>query len=238
MEDSEIEEGLKRLHEGLGHAPRETMLRMLKMGNARCRALDACRRFVCADCPRHAGPKLHRRVRPKYTTHFGEEVCGDLLEVRLADGEKIAALNLVDRHTGFQICWPLFKPMSQVTSEDARLALELSWASWADLPDLLAVDQGREFMGEFAGLLKSHGIPVTTTGTEAHWQAGEVEIHGKVWKQNFAKMVEKFQIDSSDKARIFLGFTACNRARNNRPLKGGSAPPSGYSVGGTSCPGR
>ena len=77
----------------------------------------------------------------------------------------------------------------------------------------MAVDQGREFLGEFSALLKSHGVPVTTTGTEAHWQAGEVEVHGSAWKVDFHKMVERYQLRGDDRTRVLLAFTSCNRAR-------------------------
>ena len=45
-------------------------------------------------------------MQPRYTTYFGEEVGADLIQMQLLDGTPICGLNLVDRHTGFQVCWP------------------------------------------------------------------------------------------------------------------------------------
>ncbi len=63
----DIQSGLERLHENLGHADVPTMLRMLKFGKANAKALKLCRDFSRKDCPRHQRPRLHRSV----TSLFG-----------------------------------------------------------------------------------------------------------------------------------------------------------------------
>lgn len=103
MKNREVMEGLRKLHVNCGHASKGDMLRMLKCGKARARALALCREFKCRQCDEHAAPKISRSVKPRNTTHFGERVGFDLVDLELCDGTKITGLNMVDTHTTLQI---------------------------------------------------------------------------------------------------------------------------------------
>ena len=64
------------------------------------------------------------------------------------------------------------------------------------------MDQGSEFRGTFQKMVRSRGLKMRYTGTEAHWQASEVEIHGKVWKETFAKMCQHYQGEAQDEKKV------------------------------------
>ncbi len=59
MTDEDIIHMLKKFLEGMGHAPREDMLRALRLGRARGGAIRLCREFDWPECP--------RQVRPRFT---------------------------------------------------------------------------------------------------------------------------------------------------------------------------
>lgn len=116
MTDQEILDGIKKLHEAMGHCSRSDMLRALRLGKARGRAIHLCRKYECPKCPRHQRPRLPKITQLRRTTRFGEEAGMDLLEVSLDEGggttSEVAGLNILDAHTGIQIVWPIRKPMA------------------------------------------------------------------------------------------------------------------------------
>ena len=178
MTDADIQDGLKKLHEAMGHAPKEDMMRALRLGKARARALRLCRNFSCPECPRMIRPKLPRSVQPKKTKNFGDEVGLDLIEVTLLEGGKqttqVSGLNMVDAHTGVQIVWPIKKPMSSVEAKDVLNAFELGWGSLTPEVKRFSADAGIHFEGIVTEFCKSMGVPLVPSGTEAHWQQGQV----------------------------------------------------------------
>ena len=60
------------------------------------------------------------------------------------------------------------------------------------------------------------GIPLVPAGTESHWQQGQVEVHGGVWKLAFQKLASLHSLTTDDFDRVARGFVMTNRARNNR----------------------
>ena len=134
MENRDIMMGLKKLHVNSGHCSVDDMYRMLKLGKARTRALQLCNKFRCSECERHQAPKISRTVKPKSTTHFGEKLGFDVIEMQLSDGTKISGLNMLDVHTTFQVVWPMFKEAHLLTSEDLLVAYELRWAHLGATP--------------------------------------------------------------------------------------------------------
>ncbi len=112
----------------------------------------------------------------------------DLIEIRLACGKKVGALNIIDSHTGFQVVWPIQgKRANQITSNDVLLHYEMAWSHWANLSQRFGTDPGSEFRGVFEGFCASIGRPLNKSGTEEHWAMGQVEVAGRVWKTAFKK---------------------------------------------------
>ena len=95
MENRNTMMGLKKLHVNSGHCSVDDTYRMWKLGKARTRALQLCKKFRCAECDRHQAPKISRTVKPKSTTHFGEKLGFDVIEMQLSDGAKICGLNML-----------------------------------------------------------------------------------------------------------------------------------------------
>lgn len=216
MTDDDIIAGLKKLHEGMGHASRDDMLRALRLGRARGRAVRLCRTFQCPECPRQVRPRVPKVTQPRRTTHFAQELGMDLIEIALKEHSgrtvPIAGLNMVDAHTGFQIVWPIRKALSSFLAEDVLTAFELGWASWGKIPERFSVDAGTEFKGIFRQFCGAMGISLVAAGTEAHWQQGQVEVHGGVWRLAFQKLAALHSLTTEDYDRVVRAFTFTNRA--------------------------
>ena len=163
-------------------------------------------------------------TRLRDTTHFNQRVGVDLFETELADGVKITGVNILELHTTMQMVGVLNKPMRRVTAEDVLVSFENTWSGWALTPEAFRFDSGRHFRGilrEFAG---SMDIPVEDTGVECHWQAGAVEVAGRVWREGFQRVVRRNQIDSRQWHRVELAAQGMNRGHNARSTKDGFGP--------------
>ena len=224
MSDHDIDVGLMKLHVNMGHAPPSEMAKLLRLGKARARAIDRCMKFTCDECERIREPRISRGVKLRRTREFGEALGMDLIEMALSDNSKITGVNMVDEYTSFQVVWPINCPMAQVTSEDVLLAFELGWSSWAGDPQGFAVDQGKHFLGHFAGMSRSMGIPLIPIAGGAHWQAGHPEAHGRVWKLAFEKESSRLGWGQKDFNAVLRGFSGINKSHNRRHQVRGYSP--------------
>lgn len=101
----------------------------------------------------------------------------------------------------------------------------MGWKSWSTvLPSRICVGAGTEFTEVFLEFCKSVVVPVAFAGTESHWQQGNVEIHGCVWKEAFNKLASLHPLSVRDFGRIARGFAATNSARNSRHRHHGFSP--------------
>ena len=101
---------------------------------------------------------------------------------------------------------------------------------------MFAVDPGTHFKGNFGKMCISLGIPLKKSGTEAHWEGGQTEVEGKVWKAAFDKAVHKHQVSLDDWQKVFLTCAGVNRARNNRTIHKGHSPAQWVLGSGVSLP--
>ena len=91
-------------------------------------------------------------------------------------GQRYFGLNVVDMATRFSLILFLANERS---AETAR-AFREGWMSWAGAPDTVLADQGAEFRKDFLVDMERFGIKLRLTATEAPWQHGVTERHGKV----------------------------------------------------------
>ena len=131
---------------------------------------------------------------------------------------------MVDAHTGIQVVWPIKKPLSSVEAKDVLTAFELGWGSLTPEIKKFSTDAGSDFRGVFKEFCGAMGIPLAPAGTESHWQQGQVEVHGGVWKLAFQKLASLHSLTTDDFDRVARGFVMTNRARNNRHRHQGYSP--------------
>ena len=66
------------------------------------------------------------------------------------------------------------------TPETCAEAFKAVWLTWNQPPDKIVTDKGSEYYAEFVEMLTNLGIRQRMVPTEAPWQHGMVERHGKV----------------------------------------------------------
>ena len=103
LSDDDIDSGLMKLHLNMSHAPKTEMLKMLRIGKARSRALQRCQQFECSECQRLVPPRIQRPVKLPRTSSFNQILGIDLLEVKLTDGSRITGVNMTDEYTSFLV---------------------------------------------------------------------------------------------------------------------------------------
>ena len=98
-----IRNQVRRMHRGLGHPSRETMIKMMKTAGARSEAIEYARRWDCPICQAAMAPKkplnASARLRPY---KFNHTVAVDLKYLKDSIGKQRVALHAVCCGTGFQ----------------------------------------------------------------------------------------------------------------------------------------
>ena len=58
-------------------------------------------------------------------------------------------------------------------------------------PEIVVVDSGTEFQGDFADACGAHGITLLPIDPKAPWQDGRTERAGHEWKRQFKHAIRK-----------------------------------------------
>ena len=180
------EKGLiQRLHVNLGHPRKEDFYRALKMSRARAEILTYVKReFKCDHCTQHQEPKSARPATiPK--GYAPNRVVG--VDVVYFPGinprEQKPILNIIDWGT----CYQMLEPVPDLLSDSIWSAFVRSWLRTFGMPEMIVMDQGREFTGAFAQRAAEYGGLIRTIGARAPWQNGRTERHGGLAKGTFIK---------------------------------------------------
>ena len=175
------EKGLiQRLHVNLGHPRKEDFYRALKMSRARAEILTYVKReFKCDHCTQHQEPKSARPATiPK--GYAPNRVVG--VDVVYFPGinprEQKPILNIIDWGT----CYQTLEPVPDLLSDSIWSAFIRSWLRTFGMPEMIVMDQGREFTGAFAQRAAEYGGLIRTIG-----QNGRTERHGGLAKGTFIK---------------------------------------------------
>ena len=181
---------IKKLHQNLGHPSQPDFIRALRMARARSEVIRYVKEeFRCDLCDAHQKPKAARpSTIPK---HFeaGKVVGVDVVFMPSHDPRKtIPVLNVVDWAT----CYQCLEPLQDGTSaEKVWTAFLRSWTRTFGFPEIVVVDQGREFMAGFSQKLNESGTIVRTIGARSPWQQGRTERHGGLAKGTLMQMLDQ-----------------------------------------------
>ncbi|CAL1154344.1 unnamed protein product [Cladocopium goreaui] len=143
--------------------------------------------FQCPVCaktpkPRSARPaQLPKNFEPCKTVGL-DVVYFPALDVR----SQRPVLNMVDWGTGYQMLEPLYA----MTAQHIWEKFYGTWVRTFGIPQVVIVDQGREFGKEFASLVSDSGSLLRVIGARAPWQQGKTERHGGLAKEIFDKVKE------------------------------------------------
>ena len=205
---------IKRLHANLGHPSTNDFCRALRMAKARTEVIQYVKQeFKCSLCQAHQLPKAARpAVLPR---HFesGKIVGVDIVYFPgRQPRESVPVLNIIDWST----CYQMLEPLECKTAQHVWTKFHQTWARTFGIPEVVVVDQGREFLGEFGKKINEAGALVRTIGARAPWQQGRTERHGGLAKQVFLKVRDEVQPETEEewKQCIYATEAAKNRLFN------------------------
>ena len=102
--DRQQQVALVRLHANMGHRPPRILARALAIAGAPRDVIAAARALRCSTCDQLKRQKPQRPAHIPRARAFGDVVCADLLDMKVACGFTAWALNIVDAASGFQVC--------------------------------------------------------------------------------------------------------------------------------------
>lgn len=205
---------IQRLHNNLGHPRREEFCRALRMARARSEVVNYVKKeFHCPQCEGAQRPSAARPACLPRTFEASHTVGVDVVYFPGPNPrENLPVLNITDWGTGYQS----LEPLDNMQSEHVWMKFFRSWVRTFGLPQLLVMDQGREFVGPFARRATEHGCLVKVIGARAPWQQGRTERHGGLAKEVFVKLLEEVGPVSPEEWRtcIYAVEAAKNRLYN------------------------
>lgn len=180
---------VEKLHKNMGHPSTEAFARALRMARARHEVVRYVKKeFTCELCKEHQKPKPARPTSIPKAYEANQTIGVDIVYMPWTDPtQQVPVLNIVDWGTCFQV----LEPAQGLTAEKAWTAFMRGWVRIFGMPKILVVDQGREFLGEFARKGGEHGALIRTIGARAPWQNGRTERHGGVAKAMLRKMIDE-----------------------------------------------
>ena len=219
----ELKLAIARVHQNLGHARTEDMLRALRISRASETAIKACRLFKCKECPRVIPPKIPRPSKLPIVDEFGVMLGMDVFEDKDADKNSWTWLNIVDQGTNFQVCILLPEVNKNPNSKQILEAFEVGWCNFAGMPERgLIVDRAKGFLGLLAEHMANEGCIFEVAAKASPWQLASVERAGGTWKSMFRRLVWSKQVAGRDD--VLLATGAVNAARNSLTRKSGFSP--------------
>ena len=179
---------VQRLHNNLGHPGNMEFCKALRMARAR----NAVWRYVknefrCPVCARSPKPKSARPSTLPKTFEPCRMVGVDVVYFPALDVRQTRpVLNIVDWATGYQ----MLEPLENMQSQHVWEKFQSTWARTFSIPEVVIVDQGREFSKDFSEKASESGALLRIIGARAPWQQGKTERHGGLAKEIFMKVRE------------------------------------------------
>lgn len=164
-------------------------------------------------CEARPQPKLARPGVIPSTFEAGHTVAVDVVFFPDLDPRKTCpVLNVTHWGTGHQC----LEPLDSMQSMHVWMKFHQFWVRNFGVPQLMVMDQGREFVGEFSKKMAESGCVVKVIGARAPWQQGRTERHGGLAKDTFVKLVEEMSPTTSEEWRtcVYAAEAAKNRLYN------------------------
>ena len=177
-----------RLHRNLGHPDLQTFLRALRHAQAKPEVVEWTKKeFRCPICEASRKPSIPRPGHLVRSLEFNQTVGTDVVYFEWK-GVKYPLMNNMCWGTGLQI----MTRMEQVNAENTYQAFLANWVIPFGVPNILIMDQGREFFGEeFSQRIMEMGTMVHFTDTNSPWQNGRTEKAGGIFKEKLAMVLDE-----------------------------------------------
>ena len=115
-----LERLLKRVHESLGHPPKERFLGIPKNAKAEKKVIELAKSFTCSVCEQHKLTRPTRQAAPPRALGVNEYVGVDSVWLPTHSQGPRIVLNIVDWGGHFQLVVPLSAHTPQATREGYR----------------------------------------------------------------------------------------------------------------------
>ena len=180
---------LKKLHCNMGHPSNIEFSRALRMARARPEIWKyAKQKLVCKTCESTPRPKSARPAQLPKNFEACRAVGVDVVFMPAMNvRENVPVLNMVDLATSYQ----MLEPLQNMHASHVWEKFMSTWCRTFGMPDVILLDQGREFSGQFAARATDAGALLRVIGARAPWQNGKTERHGGIAKEVFHKVREE-----------------------------------------------
>ena len=213
-------EAVEKLHRNLGHPSNASLARTLKVSGAEEHIWRwAKSTFRCPACSSGVLPKPARPATIPRCYAPNVVVAVDLFELPTwnNDGSE-RYLNVVCLGTNFQ----MVEKVRTKQPGAVWAALSRSWARTLGFPQIILLDQGTEFLGEFRQNAHDLGILIHTIGARAPYQNGRAERHGALFKTMFQKALWTSPATNSEEFKVLL--REVESAKNRLSDRSGFSP--------------
>ena len=185
---AELRREVFRLHRNLGHPDLQTFLRALRHAQAKPEVVEWTKKeFRCPICEASRKPSIPRPGHLVRSLEFNQTVGTDVVYFEWK-GVTYPLMNNMCWGTGLQI----MTRMEQVNAENTYQTFLANWVIPFGVPNILIMDQGREFFGEeFSQRIMEMGTMVHFTDTNSPWQNGRTEKAGGIFKEKLAMVLDE-----------------------------------------------
>ena len=140
-----------------------------------------------------------------------------LVDLKVRDGTSAKALNVVCWGTGLQIFQPLW---TSYTAKTVMKEFKIAWVKHSGWPEIIAHDQGPEFMGnEFQNPAGAAGVLTMPIDSHSPWQNGKTERAGQSFKHQLWDLDEECHIEGETEFEDAVA--ECCDARNRHCNRSG-----------------
>ena len=211
---------IRKLHINLGHPSKEDFVRALRMARAREEVWKFVKEeFQCDLCKAHQKPTLNRPAAIPKQYEPGRTIGVDVVYFPgVEPNETIPVLNVTD----WGSCYQALEPLDNVSAEEVWWKFMRCWGRVFGIPEVVIVDQGREFLGVFAQRVNESGAVVKTIGARAPHQQGRTERHGGLAKQMYLRMRDQVRPDNRREWETMI--YAVEQAKNRLYNRSGFSP--------------
>ncbi|CAE7929920.1 RE2, partial [Symbiodinium sp. KB8] len=213
-------EGIMKLHRNLGHPDKATLARVLRIGGATEYSWKWVKQeFRCPTCESGVLPKTHRPAAVPRNFSANTALAIDLIDLPSWNGaETEKFLNMICLGANYQ----LLEKVRAKTPLAVWHAFVKSWARVFGFPQMILVDQGTEFLGDFRDRCSQMGVVLHVIGARAPQQNSRAERHGGLYKAMLQRAKWMNPPANADEYKILL--REVESAKNRLSDRSGYSP--------------
>ena len=168
---------IRKLHINLGMPKQRRLRQSFEDVKSPRRGVEVYvqKEFNCELCKSQKKPELNRPAVIPRSYAPGRTVGVDVVYFPgVAPNETVPVLNVID----WASCYQVLEPLDGVSAEHVWWKFMKAWGRIFGIPEMVVMDQGREFLGAFSTRINEAGAVVKTIGARATRKNGEARRIG------------------------------------------------------------